>query len=805
MKNSNKIRRRWRMSAVGTFGVSALALVFLAGATQSVGASASSTVTHGAPAQSCPAPSPGQTKNVCYLTGHNGSAQTKLDLYVPERPVSIPPGAAAPYPPLRGPSPVTLIVHGSGMDKTDPILIDSERPWFNSLNNIYVSVNYRDSKDVSDVAAAIRWVEQNITKYGGNPRHINLIGYQLGAEIVSRLVVTGGPGFGRANIAGVTGVGGVIYPKTVPRRPLPPFLVKWAHRDISSKDASMAFVTRLRAAKGKGFIHAARWWNAATKNQTTVLSDIGKFNDPETQVQLDFIEAQYGTWVWQQDVQFGKPDPDGKVISAEGSNINTTTWHDGKLYAPVGSWNAPPIVWPYKRYGTTTTQKCGTLFNTPGSLNPHARVGTAGWYGGSVIVKDSATSPWKVSVYLGEKTLRVAGMENVVVTTNSKGQKLQKPAQVLMAGATNFDPPVYPIYWWEFNDQTQKWDKFFLTNNSVAKGGTGTGSTEKCSPEARVFISHFNKFTGVDQVFIGTSSGLIFSGAYDSAKHRVVMNPKPEFSSPSGRPLAAINYKGHLYFALGLGLYIRNDKTGHWTNILQYPGRDDQSPRGLTLAPDPDGSGGKVLLVSRVGKEPWDGTTARCLDEVVHLGTTKATTHSYTELNVHDFYTALWGGTGFVGSNFCINPYNYWLPVKNQYGQRQWLGGQFLEHPGENLLQPIGCYPPVVTCEPGHYPIALFRRTTIQPFNGAWILYRPDLGGSNFKKYSTSLVFDYNHPEPDGMALEAIRWIQPSEFPSEKGHVLYASGWDGYLAKGMPPFHNPGWLYKGVWSKDLGF
>ena len=73
-------------------------------------------------------------------------------------------------------------------------------------------------------------------------------------------------------------------------------------------------------------------------------------------------------------------------------------------------------------------------------------------------------------------------------------------------------------------------------------------------------------------------------------------------------------------------------------------------------------------------------------------------------------------------------PYNYWLPVKNQYGQRQWPGGPFLEHPGKNLLQSIGCYLPVVTCEAGHYPIALFRRTTIQPFNGAWILYRPDLG-----------------------------------------------------------------------------
>jgi poly(3-hydroxybutyrate) depolymerase len=68
----------------------------------------------------------------------------------------------------------------------------------NDLGDVVVSVNYRLTDPSSanpvqypthaeDVAAAAAWVHENVTKYGGDPKQIALMGHSAGAQIVANI------------------------------------------------------------------------------------------------------------------------------------------------------------------------------------------------------------------------------------------------------------------------------------------------------------------------------------------------------------------------------------------------------------------------------------------------------------------------------------------------------------------------------------------------------------------------------------------------------------------------------------------
>ena len=94
--------------------------------------------------------------------------------------------------------PVVIFVHGGAWILGDKATkIDSKVKLFNDKNYVFVSVNYRLSSffnssvqypsHPNDVADAVQWISQNISKYGGNPDNMVLLGHSAGAQIVSLL------------------------------------------------------------------------------------------------------------------------------------------------------------------------------------------------------------------------------------------------------------------------------------------------------------------------------------------------------------------------------------------------------------------------------------------------------------------------------------------------------------------------------------------------------------------------------------------------------------------------------------------
>lgn len=98
------------------------------------------------------------------------------------------------------PKPVVVYVHGGAWSIGDKAnSMTNKTNLFSSLNYLFISVNYRLSPSVAttdpnrvmfpvhndDVADAMKWIFQNITSYGGNPKKMALMGHSAGAHLVS--------------------------------------------------------------------------------------------------------------------------------------------------------------------------------------------------------------------------------------------------------------------------------------------------------------------------------------------------------------------------------------------------------------------------------------------------------------------------------------------------------------------------------------------------------------------------------------------------------------------------------------------
>lgn len=106
----------------------------------------------------------------------------------------------APLPPATG-LPTMVFVHGGGFvaGSTAASLYDGTA--FARDGVVLVTLNYRlgipgfldlpdapPNRGMLDVAAALRWVQQNIASFGGDPGNVTLFGQSAGATIVSALV-----------------------------------------------------------------------------------------------------------------------------------------------------------------------------------------------------------------------------------------------------------------------------------------------------------------------------------------------------------------------------------------------------------------------------------------------------------------------------------------------------------------------------------------------------------------------------------------------------------------------------------------
>lgn len=90
--------------------------------------------------------------------------------------------------------PVLIYVHGGGWQNGDKKNAMRMKPdLFNSQGFIFISVNYRLSPkvmhpvQVQDLARAVDWVLKNISRWGGDPEKISLMGHSAGAHLVSLL------------------------------------------------------------------------------------------------------------------------------------------------------------------------------------------------------------------------------------------------------------------------------------------------------------------------------------------------------------------------------------------------------------------------------------------------------------------------------------------------------------------------------------------------------------------------------------------------------------------------------------------
>jgi len=89
--------------------------------------------------------------------------------------------------------PVVFWIHGGGWQSGDKSDVQVKPKVFNERGCIFVSTNYRLLPEVDmyqlirDVAKSLGWVHKNITKYGGDPGRIFVMGHSAGAQIAALL------------------------------------------------------------------------------------------------------------------------------------------------------------------------------------------------------------------------------------------------------------------------------------------------------------------------------------------------------------------------------------------------------------------------------------------------------------------------------------------------------------------------------------------------------------------------------------------------------------------------------------------
>ncbi|MFN7726940.1 MAG: alpha/beta fold hydrolase [Rubrivivax sp.] len=94
-------------------------------------------------------------------------------------------------------APILLMVHGGAWmlgDKANKGVVPNKVAHFLPKGWIVVSINYRLDKakpnaldQVDDLARALAYVQQHATGWGGDPRHVVLMGHSSGAHLVSML------------------------------------------------------------------------------------------------------------------------------------------------------------------------------------------------------------------------------------------------------------------------------------------------------------------------------------------------------------------------------------------------------------------------------------------------------------------------------------------------------------------------------------------------------------------------------------------------------------------------------------------
>jgi hypothetical protein len=662
-----------------------------------------------------------------------------------------------------------------------------------------------------DVAAAVRWVQRRIHKYGGDANRINMMGHEAGSHLaalvtlnplyfalervkgakpVKSLSLYNGLAFDvraamlstadpelQRQIAQAIGANRFAQLFASPttyisppwrsflrrkggtnssRRSMFPFLIQFVPENVDAESQASLLKTKLRH-----FEWVARSW-ASDETDETIMSDVGAFNEPVTQVQLDFLRAVRGAWVYTKEVEMGAPDESGSVIQA--TEVDHFVAFQGKLYAGLGNWDDQAL----RTMPLPVTDEINSL--PPGAYN--------GYCGAFILVKERADVPWRVDHYFGTGTMRVDEMTLLELTTDEFGSPLPEPFEILCAGVTDIHRAFVNTHWKD--PFTGEWGEYLLDPDSVVPAGCAGAGQYTNAPYIRKYWTAVNSVTGVHEAFAGTAPGKIYRGVYDpTAPGYIRWDDEPEFdidddpTNECGRPITALNINGQNLVGMAGKVFRRDDDTSTWGELLALPGwKSDNEPRAFTPVPAADGSGQEFLASTTL-----DGAVLR-VDNRSDLPT------FVEEVNAMELWEETYGPPIPKGCPGFFSAYNYFEPNRDLgTGRLQHLTGTWTD------------------CFPHEY------ESTRAPWNGTFLLTR-DL---ETREYEFSLIYDYEAaPQAcaSGCSLRGARYFIKSPFPEHEGRVFYTGGFDAAItsfADLISLFRNTAWLYRAEWSKDIGY
>jgi acetyl esterase/lipase len=257
----------------------------------------------------------GTTTNIPYVAGGTDPLQT-LDIYSPS-------GAQA--------LPVVVFIHGGGFgigDKKNGAL--AKATTFNSAGMIFVSLNYRLSPavkypaHVQDVGRAIAWIHKNISRFGGDPDKIVVMGHSAGAELAalvatderylqaagSNLTILKGAilldgatydmtramaGRGKAQLEPVFGNNPKVWQDASvinhvqPQKGIPPFLIIYVSFRGESKAQAEQLASLLNSAGSRAAVKPA-----FNKTHKTLNQEFGQAGDAPTEEVFSFLNSLPG-------------------------------------------------------------------------------------------------------------------------------------------------------------------------------------------------------------------------------------------------------------------------------------------------------------------------------------------------------------------------------------------------------------------------------------------------------------------------------------------------------------------------------
>lgn len=443
----------------------------------------------------------------------------------------------------------------------------------------------------------------------------------------------------------------------------------------------------------------------------------------------------------------GGTDTNGVFMA--GTEIMALESHQGMLFAGTGMWN-----WDESQ-----------------SL-----------HGSQVLVKPSATAPWRADGSFPNSYGRISCLLSVTFTNDINGNTLNPPVSILLGGVARSGAA----------------GRSFVISRADQPDGTGTWTTMMVSDkladytsgyafsETRALYDHQDSVTGVHHVFATLTAGssqegsYIVRGAYDpTAPGRIRWATTPDATGPDGtgfarRGLAGTEAAGSVYATINVnpdapgkgGLWRRVDglltPTTQWQLVYEWPlppGFTDSrrsGMRGLTMVPSLTGAGQALL-----GGREIPGVIERIEPSQNHA--------VVQELDVKEMLRLNWDGI----SGLIINYDNNMVP---------WT------HPdtGEPLtVIPLGA---------GHPDRPSMDYAALSTINGdsSWYLIRDSAA-----RYTLGRIFDPLNPAPIPLfGLRSARTACVSPFPEDRGRVVFFGGFDAG-GSDVLVYTNTAWIMRG--------